>query len=62
MISLVVGKTIGYGCNTTFFLEYAGELHIIALRIEENAKIAIQTHTHHTPPYYFKLHTRLFLT
>jgi len=33
----------------TFFLEYAGELHIIALRIEENAKIAIQTHTPHTP-------------
>ena len=32
--------------NTTFFLEYAGELCIIALRIEEKSKITIQTHTH----------------
>jgi len=44
-----------------FFLEWAGELHIVALRKEIKAKLAIQTQTTHSHCF-LKLHTRLFLS
>jgi hypothetical protein len=53
---MIVHLTVS--CNFhNFFLEYAGELHIIALREGKKAKIATR-YTHHTPKGFIRLHTR----